>query len=397
MKLIDALRFRIATLFQRSQMNAEMEEELRSHIQYRADDLERSGLARAEAERRARIEFGGQVRYKEECREALGAHFVDTLIQDVRFGLRMLRRSPGFTTVAFVTLTAAIGANVVVFGVLNEVILQPLNVAEPENLYQIFQKEWMSGGPSYPAFEDYRQRNTTFTDMAAVYGLSSVGLEWNNSVREVSGYDVTGNYFDLLGVRPELGRFFHANDEHGPGSAPYVVLSDALWRRVFHADPGVIGKTVNLSTHPFTIIGVAPREFHGMERFFWPDYFVPMANEEQVEGWDFLNSRLYTPVAVIGRLKPGVTAQQATENLNVIAHELQKEYPATDRDQSARLIRPGLEGDRGHVIQEFTFSVMGLALLVLVAACANLASLFAARASDRARELALRVALGSSQ
>jgi hypothetical protein len=129
----------------------------------------------------------------------------------------------------------------------------------------------MSGGPSYPAFEDYRQRNTTFSGMAAVYGLSSVGLRWNNAVRRVWGYNVTGNYFDLLGVQPEIGRLFHADDEHGPNSAPYVVLSDHLWRSTFDGDPRVIGATVELNHHPFTVIGVAPKSFQGTERFFWPD------------------------------------------------------------------------------------------------------------------------------
>jgi predicted permease len=388
---------RVRNLGRRSAVDAEIAEELRSHIEIAVEEGMREGLNEADARRAARLKFGNPVTVREKTMGADAALSLDGVWRDAKFAFRQLKRSAGFAMTAIVTLALGIGANIVVFGVLNAVILHPLSIADPQSVYQIYHKEWMSGGPSYPAFEDCRQRNSTFAGMAAVYGLSSVGLEWNNKVREVSGYDVTGNYFDLLGVQPEIGRFFHASDEHGPGSAPYVVLSDALWRREFHADPAVIGKTVDLSTHPFTIVGVARPDFHGMERFFWPDYFVPMVNEEQVEGWDFLQSRLYTPVAVIGRLKPGVTPQQATENLNAIARDLQKEYPATDRDQSARLIRPGLEGDNGAVIHEFLFSVMLLALLLLAAACANLASLFAARAADRGRELGLRVALGSSR
>jgi predicted permease len=216
-------------------------------------------------------------------------------------------------------------------------------------------------------------------------------------MRKVHGDEVTGNYFDVLGVQPEVGRFFHAEDENGPNSAPYVVLSDALWRSAFQADPGVIGTTVDLNKHPFTVLGVAPAQFHGAERFVWPDYWMPMANEEQVEGFDYLHSRTSITVTVIGRLKPSVTPRQATENLNAISAGLAKEYPETDDGQPLRLIHPGLFGDNGEVIRGSLYSVTVLALLVLAAACANLASLFAARTADRRRELALRVALGSSR
>ncbi len=211
---------------------------------------------------------------------------------DVRYALRMLRKSPGFTAVVLLTLMLGIGANVVVLGVLNAVLLHPLDVSDPESLYQIRHKFWMSGRlltTSYPAFEDFRLRNTTFTGMVGIYGYSHAALRWRNAVMNVSGDEVTGNYFDVLGVQPEVGRFFHAADEHGPGSAPYVVLSDSLWRSAFQADRGVVGTTVELNKHPFTVVGVAPAPFHGTERFVWPDYWMPMVNEEQVEGSDYLH------------------------------------------------------------------------------------------------------------
>ena len=328
-----------------------------------------------------------------------GLPFVENLLLDLRYALRVLRKSPAFTVVALFTLMLGIGANVVVFGVLNAVLFHTLDIRDPQNLYQLRHKQWMSGRlltTSYPAFEDLRRRNTTFSEMAGIYAYSHASLTWRNVALSTSGDEVTGNYFDLLGVQPQTGRFFHAADEHGPDSTPFVVLSDTLWRNAFHADPGIVGTVVELNKHPFTVVGVASAQFHGTERFVWPDYWIPMLNEDQLE-FDYLHDRTSIAVTVIGRLKPGVTARQATDNLNAVAAQLANEYPRTDEGLSYRLIHPGLIGDDGEVIRGFLWSVFVLAMLVLTAACANLASLFAARAADRGRELALRVALGSSR
>jgi predicted permease len=317
------------------------------------------------------------------------------LVLDLRYALRGLWKSPAFTLVALLTLMLGIGANIVVFGVVNAVLLHPLDVSDPQNLYQLRLKPWTSFKlltTSYPAYEDLRRRNTTFSGMAGFDGFAEATLRWGNTVKSVTGYAVTGNYFDLLGVQPEVGRFIHEADEHGPNSAPYVVLSNNLWRSVFNADPGVVGTTVRIDRDPYTVIGVAPAQFHGTEKFDRPDYWIPFVNWGQQR----LQNRTSISVTVLGRLKPGVTPQQGAENLSAIAAQLAKEYPQTDTGMPLRLVRPGLFADDGDVIRGFLYSVTGLALLVLVAACANLASLFAARASDRSRELALRVALGAS-
>ena len=398
MKLLDSLRFRIATFFHGSQMNADMDEELRSHIQHRADDLERSGLPRTEAERRARIEFGGHVRYKEESREAAGGTLVESLIQDARFALRMLRKSPGFTAVAVVTLAVAIGANAVVFGVLNALILRPLNVPHAESLWGLERGNDKAVNQSYPDYLDLRDRNRSFDDLAA-YNVTSVGLDTGNNPSGAWILETTGNYFDALGIQPYLGRFFHGSDEHGPNSAPYIVLPYAYWHSHFQDDHGVVGRVVQLNKHPFTILGVAPPEFRGTLVFIFPDFWVPLVNQEQIEGVNVLDARGNRGILMIlGHLKAGVTPSQAVADLNSVGSYLEKTYPKDDGQMTFSLTRPGLTGDwLGGPLRAFLTGLMLLAGLILLAACANLGSLFAARAADRSREVALRLALGAGR
>jgi predicted permease len=398
MNLLNSLRFRIASLFHRSQMNAEVEEELRSHIQHRADDLERSGLDRAQAERRARIEFGGREKFKEECREALVGNFIETLWRDARFSIRVLRKSPGFTIVAVLTLALAIGANALVFGVLNALILRPLNVPQPDSLYAVERGSKNLPSQSYPDYLDMRDRNTTFDDLAA-FNVATVGLDTGQNPSRVWAEEVTGNYFDALGIRPYLGRFIHGSDEHGPDSVPYVVLSYGYWHTYFQDDRGVLGRTVQVNKHPFTIAGVAPPDFHGTLLFISPDLFVPMVDAEQLEGRNLLDVRSSRWVfMVMGHLKAGVTPARAVADLNSIGSYLEKTYPNDEAQMTFSLARPGLYGDfLGGPMRAFMAGLMLLAGLILVAACANLGSLFAARAADRSREVALRLALGSSR
>jgi predicted permease len=380
-----------AKFFRLSKTADDMDEELRSHIQYRADDLERTGLTRVEAERRARIEFGGYQRYKEESHKALGGNFLETFLQDIRHNLRALRRSPGFTVAAVATLALAIGANAVVFGIMDGLVLRPVNVPHPDSLWAVEHFE------SYPNYIDLRDRNRSF-DRLAAWKMVFTGLDTGNDPAGATGYATSGNYFDVLELQPSLGRFFHSSDEHGPDSAPYIVLTWAYWHTRFHDDPGVVGRTVQLSKHPFTIIGVAQRGFYGTLLFGGPDFFMPIINQEQVDGQDLLHARANVQgiFESLGHLKPGVTPAQAATDLKSVAAYLEKTYPKEAGHRDFTLAHPGLYVFGGPA-RAFLTGLMLLAGLILLAACANLGSLFGARAADRSREVALRLALGSSR
>jgi len=380
----------------RARIEEDIDQELRAHIQHRADDLERSGLSREEAERRASIEFGGRERYKEEVRETFAANFIDTLIRDTRFSLRVLRKSPGFTITAVLTLALAIGANAVVFGILNALILRPMNLPQAQSLYGIEVAGKDDPVQSYPDYVDLRDRNRTFESLAA-YRISEAGLSTGTDASRVFLFEVTGNYFDALGIQPYLGRFFHSSDEHGPDSAPYIVLNYASWQSRFQGDRGVLGRTVQIDKHPFTVIGIAPPEFHGTLIFANPDIFLPMVNAGQIEGHDILNAR-DTPYLylALGHLRAGVTPSRATADLNSIGAYLEKTYPKIHDRVRFSLSRPSLYGDYlGSRVKMFLEGLMLLAGLILLAACTNLGNLFAARAADRSRDVALRLALGA--
>jgi predicted permease len=321
-----------------------------------------------------------------------------TLLQDLRFTLRQLRKSPGFTITAVLTLAMAIGANAVVFSVMNGLILRPLDVPQAHSLYGIERASDKDTSQSYPDYLDLRNRNHSFDGLAA-YTMSEVALDTGEGPSRVWTVETSGNYFDALQVRPYLGRFFHDSDEHGVNSAPYIVLSYAYWHSHFHDDRGVVHRVVQLNKHPFTILGVAPPGFRGTLVFVSPNFFVPMVNQEQVEGWNGLNDRgSHALIMAMGHVKAGVTPAQAIADLNAIGSYLQKTYPKDERQMNFLLGRPGLLGDQfSRPFQAFFAGLMLLAGLILLAACANLGSLFAARAADRSREISLRLALGSSR
>ena len=375
-----------------------LREEIEEHLALQTEENLRAGLTPAEARRQAALKFGAVEAIKEDYRAERGLPLMENLLRDARFSLRLLRKSPGFTIVAIITLALGIGANALVFSVMNALILRPLNVPQAESLYQLMRGKDQAGNQSYPDYLDLRDRNHTFDELVA-YGATVAGIDAGGNPSSAWVVLVSGNYFDGLRLQPYLGRFFHPSDEQGANSAPYIVLTYAYWHSHFQDDRAVVGRTVQLDKHPFTIVGVAPPEFHGTLVFFSPDFFVPIVNQEQLDGMNNLNERGKRWVfSVMGHLKAGVTPAQAIADLNSIGADLEKSYPKADSDMSFTLARPGLYGDYlGKPVRAFMTGLMLLAGLILLAACSNLGSLFAARAADRSRELALRLALGSSR
>jgi predicted permease len=377
-------------------VDADLDQEVHSHLEMLIAENIRAGMPPREAQRAARIELGGVEQVKEQVRDSRTGAFLDSLLQDLRFALRQMQRSPGFALTAVLILALGIAANVIVFGVLQALVLRSLDVPHAEQVMTLQPK---NAGPfvSYPEVRDVRDGNTVFSAVA-VYEFQDFGLEANGVTRPVWGAEVSGQYFDVVGIKPFLGRLLGRDDDDHPGASESAVISWSAWQSDFGADPNIVGTTVRIDKHSYTIVGVAQEGFHGTEKIAQLDIFVPIANEASLDGFNWLESRSYRNLFSVVRLKDGVTAARVQAELNTIAARIARQYPKDEEGLALKLARPGMIGDFvGGPVRGFLAGVMGLAGIVLLAACANLGSLFAARTADRAREIAIRMALGSSR
>ncbi|MGA2739781.1 MAG: ABC transporter permease, partial [Bryobacteraceae bacterium] len=319
---------------------------------------------------------------------------------DLRLALRRLRQNPTFSAVAVLTLALGIGANTAIFSIINAVLLRGLPVARASEIVSLNEK--MGGGVvptlSYPDYRDMRDRNDVLSGLMAYRFLpASLGLPGNN--QRLWGYLVTGNYFDVLGVGAARGRVLHQDDDLRPGGHPVAVLSWPCWQKNFGGDPTVVGRSVKINGMDFTILGVTPQGFFGTELFFKPEIFFPSMMQKQLEGGSgYLESRNAGNFLVAGRLKPGVSMASAEAGLNSVARGLAQQYPQIDNGLKIVLTPPGLAGNyiRGAVIG-FASALFGVSCLVLLVACTNLASILMARAADRRKEIALRMAVGAGR
>jgi predicted permease len=387
----------LRALFRMSQAEQDLDDELRDHLAAETESNIRAGMTPEEARFAAQRLVGSVSLYKEECRDARSIGFFETSVRDLRYGLRMLRRTPLFTAVAVLTLAIGIGANTTVFTFVENILLRSLPAQDPERLAVI---NWGIPNLSFPNYLDFRDRNQVFSEVAAYrYGPANMSAGGYANYRGY-GYEATGNYFRMLGVTPYLGRFFGPQDDDQPGAHPVVVIGYKAWQGRFAGDPDVVGKTLKINGFAFSIIGVAGPAFSGTELIVEGEYWVPMCMSTEIEmGDDWTHRRTSQDAWVMGRLKPGVTVSGAEADLNRIASEIAHEHPSeVSGKERITLSRAGLIGDGlRRPVTNFGVVLMGVAGLGLLLACVNMAGMLLARASDRRREVGIRLAIGASR
>jgi predicted permease len=376
-------------VFRRSR-ERRLAEEVQAHLELLADEFVAKGLSIADARLAARKAFGGVDQIKERYRDQRGLPFFDTLAQDLKFSIRLMRKDALFSVTAAGSLALSIAALTMAFSIVNAFVFKPLPIADERSVY------FMQGTWSYPDFKDLQER----LDVEALIGyrisMMSVGVKPEASI--LWGYLTTGNYFQALGLTPAAGRFFTPAEDVAPGASPYAVISYDAWHARFGGRADTIGSTIAINGRPFTILGVAPRGFHGTEIFYRPEVWVPMTMQAEIEvGSSWLTNRHTRNVMVLTRLRGGRSRATSEAHIRTVVTELSKEHQRNG-PLTVSLARPGLFGDMlGAPARAFAWGLFGLGALLMLAGCSNLAGLLLARGNDRTREIVLRAAVGAGR
>lgn len=391
---------RVAGFFNYENREREFAQELECHLQMHIEDNLRAGLTPEEARRQALIKMGGVAQTKENHRRQRGLPLMEILIQDLRYGLRMLAKRPGITLIAVLSLALGIGANTAIFSLVNTIMLRPLPVENPEQLVSLRNEVGGKVGMafSYPNYKDFRDRNDVFAALIG-YRFAPLSVSHDGINEKLWGYVVTGNYFEALGVSAVLGRAISTDDDRLPGAHPVTVLSYKCWQQRFGSDQSIIGKSIIANGRSFTVIGVAPQGFFGTEFIAAPELWFPMSMQGEIEmGSPWLDRRDVEQTYVQGRLKPGVGVAQAQAALNSIALQLEREFPDINEGKRVVVAPPGIMSDamRGALLN-FAEVLMIVVAFALLLACTNLANLLLARATERRKEIAVRLSLGASR